>query len=87
MIKNKNIISENEIIFKHLKKLNFNKRETFNFKNDGAFLISKKNQDIVVTNDSIIEDVDFTDEATRGTVRDVLEMMGPSERLQLMMEL
>ena len=42
MTKNKSIISENEIIFKHLKKLNFNKKETFNFKNDGAFLISKK---------------------------------------------
>jgi hypothetical protein len=26
----------------------------------------------------IIEDVEFPDEATRGTVRDVLEMMGPS---------
>ena len=30
--------SENEIIKKHLTRLNFKKKETFNFKNDGAFL-------------------------------------------------
>ena len=52
-------ISENEIIYKYLKKLNFNKSETFNFKNDGGFLKNKKNNDIVVTNDAIIENIDF----------------------------
>ena len=59
MVKSKKNISENEIIYKYLKKLNFNKYESLNFKNDGAFLKSKKNYDIVVTNDAIIENVDF----------------------------
>ena len=59
MTKNKKKISESQIINKYLCSLNFNKKETFNFKNDGALLKSQKNKDIVVTNDSIIEDVDF----------------------------
>ena len=59
MEKNKKFISENEIIHKYLKKLNFKKKESFNFNNDGAILKSKKNKNIVVTNDGIIEDVDF----------------------------
>ena len=53
------MISESDIIFKHLKKLNFNKKETFNFENDGAFLKQKANMEIVVTNDAITETVDF----------------------------
>ena len=53
------MISETDIIFKYLKKLNFKKKETFNFKNDGAFLKQKANMEIVVTNDAIIEAVDF----------------------------
>ena len=59
MVKINKIISESQIIDKYLDKLNFDKVETFNFKNDGAYLKSKKNKDIVVTNDSIIENVDF----------------------------
>ena len=53
------MISETDIIFKYLNKLNFKKKETFHFKNDGAFLKHKNNMEIVVTNDSITETVDF----------------------------
>ena len=59
MLKNKKNLSENDIIYKYLKKLNFKKKETFNFKNDGAFIKKKKNKEIVVTNDTIIESIDF----------------------------
>ena len=59
MIKNNISISENDIIYKYLKKLNFNKAESFNFKNDGAFLKTKLNKVIIVTNDSINENIDF----------------------------
>lgn len=59
MTKIKNKISENEIINKFLQKLNLNNKETYNFKNDGAFLKQKKNKDLVVTNDTIIESIDF----------------------------
>ena len=58
MKKNKNI-SEKYIIEKYLKKLNFNKKETFNFENDAAFLNVPKNKQLVVTNDTILESVDF----------------------------
>ena len=53
------MISETDIISKYLKKLNFRKKETFNFENDGAFLKQKANMEIVVTNDAITESVDF----------------------------
>ena len=52
-------ITENEIIEKYLKKLNFNKRESFGFENDSAYLNLFKNKKTIVTNDSIIENVDF----------------------------
>jgi thiamine-monophosphate kinase len=52
-------ITESEIIEKYLKKLNFDKRESFGFKNDSAYLNSFKNKKTIVTNDSIIENVDF----------------------------
>ena len=55
----KNRISENEIIYNYLKKLSFNKSETFNFKNDGALLKKKQYKDLVVTNDTIVETIDF----------------------------
>ena len=42
-MKNKHYISEDYIINKYLKKLNFKKDETFDFKNDAAYLkIPKK---------------------------------------------
>ena len=52
-------LQKSQIIYNYLRKLNFNKEESFNFTNDGAFLKAKKNKDIIVTNDSIIEGVDF----------------------------
>ena len=52
-------ITESEIIEKYLKKLNFNKRESFGFENDSAYLNSFNNNKTIVTNDSIIENVDF----------------------------
>ena len=52
-------ISESQIIEKYLKKLNFNKKESFGFNNDASYLNSFKNKKTIVTNDSIIENVDF----------------------------
>ena len=57
MIKNRKI-SEKYII-NYLRKLNFKKNESFDFKNDAAFLKVPKNKQIVVTNDTIVESVDF----------------------------
>tara|TARA_B110000438_G_scaffold299875_1_gene350941 strand:+ start:506 stop:1483 length:978 start_codon:yes stop_codon:yes gene_type:complete len=56
---NHNILSENKIIHKYLKKLNFNRKASLNFKNDGAYIEIKKNFDLVVTNDAIVENIDF----------------------------
>jgi len=58
MKKNKKI-SEKHIINKYLRNLNYNKVETFNFKNDAAYLKIPKNKQVVVTNDIITESVDF----------------------------
>ena len=58
MINDKNI-SEKYIIDKYLRKLNFNREETFNFENDASFLRLKKNKKLVITNDLIVESVDF----------------------------
>jgi len=52
-------ISESQIIEKYLKKLNFNKKESFGFNNDASYLNSFNNNKNIVTNDSIVEDVDF----------------------------
>jgi thiamine-monophosphate kinase len=57
-MKNK-FLSEQYIINKYLKKLNFNKYESYNFSNDGAFFKIPKNNKLIVTNDTIIENVDF----------------------------
>ena len=58
MKKNKKI-SEKYIINKYLRNLHNNKVETFDFKNDGAYLKIPKNKQLVVTNDTITESVDF----------------------------
>ena len=58
-MRKKNNITEQKIIYRYLNKLNFNKSETFNFNNDAAFLKKRKNKEIVVTNDTIVESVDF----------------------------
>ena len=56
---NNNSLNEDKIIHKYLKKLNFNKKASLNFENDGAYLEIKKNFDLVVTNDAIVENIDF----------------------------
>jgi len=58
MQKNKKI-SEQYIIDKYLRNLHYNKIETFDFKNDGAYLKIPKNKQLVVTNDTILESTDF----------------------------
>ena len=56
----KNNLSEKLIINKYFKKLNFNKKGTFNFENDGAYLeLKNNNYKLTVTTDNISEDIDF----------------------------
>ena len=55
----KQTLSESLIIEKYLKKLNFKKKESFNFENDGAYLNVAKDEKIIVSNDTIVEGVDF----------------------------
>ena len=52
-------LSEELIIKKFLRRLNFNKIGTYNFKNDAAYLKINKNKKIVITTDSISENIDF----------------------------
>mgnify|MGYP006213324079 FL=1 len=52
-------LSEKFIINSLLKKLNFNKKGTFNFKNDAAYLSTTKNYKTIITTDSITENIDF----------------------------
>ena len=59
-MKNNNF-TEEYILDKFLRKLSFNKIEALNFKNDGAFFKIPKKTKLVVTNDSILESVDFFD--------------------------
>ena len=56
---NREILSEDFIINNYLKKLNFKKKESFDFENDGAYLNVSKNEKIVTSNDTIVEGVDF----------------------------
>ncbi len=59
----KNNLSEKLIINKYFKKLNLNKKGTFNFENDGAYLeLKNKNYKLTVTTDTISEDIDFFSE-------------------------
>ena len=52
-------LSEKVIINSLLKKLNFNKKGTFNFENDAGYLSLAKNYKTIVTTDSITENIDF----------------------------
>jgi len=52
-------LSEKVIINSLLKKLNFNKKGTFNFENDAAYLSTPKNYKTIVTTDTITENIDF----------------------------
>ncbi len=55
----KSLLTEDLIINKYLKKLSFKKRGTYEFKNDAAYIQYHKNKKIVVTTDSISENIDF----------------------------
>ncbi len=55
----KNKFTEKIIINNYLKKLNFNKQGTFNFENDASYIKLIKNKKLVVTSDSISENLDF----------------------------
>jgi thiamine-monophosphate kinase len=52
-------LSEKIIINSLFNKLNFNKKGTFNFENDAAYLSVAKNYKTIVTTDSITENIDF----------------------------
>ena len=52
-------LSEEFIIDKLFKKLNYNKSGTFNFENDGAFLNTFKKYKTIITTDTITENIDF----------------------------
>ena len=52
-------LSEKFIINKFLKKLNLDTVGTFNFENDAAYLNSSQKNKIVVTTDTIVENIDF----------------------------
>ena len=56
---NQKILSENFIINHYLKKLNFKKKESYNFENDGAYLNVSKNEKIVTSTDTIVHGVHF----------------------------
>ena len=56
---NNKLNTEDFIINKYFSKLNFGRFETFNYKNDAAFLKCKKNHKIITTNDTIVEGIDF----------------------------
>ena len=56
--KKKNL-SEYSIINNYFKKLNLQKKESFDFENDGAYLNFSKKTKIIVTTDSIVEGIDF----------------------------
>ena len=56
----KHNLSEKLIINKYFKKLNFNKKGTFNFENDGAYLsLKNKKHKLAITTDTISENIDF----------------------------
>ncbi len=56
----KNNLSEKLIINQYFKKLNFKKKGTFNFENDGAYLEFKNNKHkLTFTTDTISENIDF----------------------------
>jgi len=53
-------LSEKLIINKYFNKLNFKKKGTFDFKNDGAYFdLKNKNYKLTVTTDNISENIDF----------------------------
>ena len=70
---NQIILTENFIINNYLKKLNFKKKESFNFENDGAYLNVSKNEKIVASTDTIVEGVDFfTNDSTNSIAHKII---------------
>ena len=61
MIKKKQDYKFNEkfIIDNYLRGLNFNKKNTYNFQNDASYITLNKKKKLVITSDSISENVDF----------------------------
>ena len=56
----KNNFTEQKIISKYLKTLSLNKKGTFNFENDAAYVnLPHKNYKFTVTTDTILENIDF----------------------------
>lgn len=51
--------SEKNIIYKFFNKLNFNKSGTYLFKNDAAYYNISKNYKMIITTDTIVENIDF----------------------------
>ena len=58
-MKKSNIFSEDFIINNFLKKLHFNKKEAYDFNNDAGFINFNTKKQLIVTNDTIIESIDF----------------------------
>ena len=54
-----NNLSESIILNQYLKKLNYKKDGTYNFENDASYIKLKKLKKLVVTTDSISENIDF----------------------------
>ena len=52
-------LTEEFILDRFLRKLNLNRIEAFDFNNDGGFFKIPKNAKMVVTNDTILESIDF----------------------------
>ena len=53
------ILTENNIINRYLKKLNFKNSLVFDFKNDAAVLKVPKNKELVISQDTITENIHF----------------------------
>lgn len=67
------LLSEEFIIDKFFKKLNYNKLGTFNFENDGAYINTLSNYKTIITTDTIIENIDFfTDDPPESIAQKIL---------------
>tara|TARA_B100000686_G_scaffold305108_1_gene343264 strand:+ start:1018 stop:1989 length:972 start_codon:yes stop_codon:yes gene_type:complete len=85
MKKPKSNLTENKILDSYLKKLNFNKKNTFNFQNDAAVLKLKEKKEFVISQDTIVENIHFFSKdspqsiaikAIRTNLSDILSMGG-----------
>ena len=73
MKKIKNNFTEKLIINKYFKTLSLNKKGTFNFENDAAYLnIPHKNYKFAVTTDTILENIDLGENIVLTTIESLL---------------